>query len=109
MKRFLAAVAVAATVLATSSTSVYAKPGRESVRADQPTMFMRVAVLLVNFTNQPSETFNKEAVERLYFTGERSVAAYSEGRMQVTGRVFGYLKAGTVPQLNAQRRPPASN
>jgi len=96
MKRLLVATAVAA-MLFSSIGAVQAKRG-SSVRADQPSIFMRVAVLLINFTNQPSETFAKEDVERLYFTGERSVAAYfdevSEGRMQVTGQVFGYLKAG---------------
>ncbi len=96
MKRLLVAAAVAA-MLFSSTGAVQAKRGT-SARADQPSIFMRVAVLLINFTNQPSETFAKEDVERLYFTGQRSVATYfdevSEGRMQVTGQVFGYLKAG---------------
>ena len=95
MKRLTIAAAVTA-ILFSSTGAVSARRG--SARADEPTIFMRVALLLVNFTNQPSQSFNKDDVERLYFTGERSVAAYydevSQGRMQVTGQVFGYFKAG---------------
>jgi hypothetical protein len=96
MKRLLVAAAVAAMLLSATGAAQANRGG--SARADEPTIFMRVAVLLINFTNQPSETFAKDDVERLYFSGERSVAAYydevSEGQMQVTGQVFGYFKAG---------------
>jgi len=97
MRRPLTAFVVALTILATSSASALAGQ-RTTSRVDEPSIFVRVAVLMINFTNQPSETFTKAQVEQVYFTGSRSVSAYydevSEGRMSVTGQVFGYLKAG---------------
>ena len=57
---------------------------------------MRVAVLLVNFANQPSEPWAKDVVRDLYFGKTNSVADYyaelSAGQLSITGSVFGYLK-----------------
>lgn len=56
---------------------------------------IRVAVLLVNFTRQPSEPWTRQFVHDIYFGAEGSVAAYyaelSNGRVSITGSVFGYL------------------
>ena len=96
MRKPLTALAVAVLVLGSAATHADAR--RSGARADEPSVFVRVAVLLINFTNQPSETFTKAQVDHLYFGGTRSVSAYydevSEGQMSVTGQVFGYLKAG---------------
>ena len=55
----------------------------------------RVAVLLVNFTHQPSEPWTKQFASDVYFGPGDSVASYfaevSNGRMAITGSVFGYL------------------
>jgi hypothetical protein len=96
-KRSLVTLAVTALLLS-SFASEAAAARRIGASVDEPSTFVRVAVLLVNFTNQPSEPWSKTDVDRLFFTGERSVASYydelSEGRMSVSGEVFGYLKAG---------------
>ena len=63
----------------------------------------RVAVLLVNFqqpsSGPPAEPWTKAAVDDLYFSGERSVAAYydevSGGQMALSGDVFGYFTLAT--------------
>jgi hypothetical protein len=59
----------------------------------------RVAVLLINFVQQPSEPWSKDAVRELYFGANDSVASYyaelSDGQMSVTGSVFGYLRLKT--------------
>ena len=98
MRRWTVALLVAVLVVTASASVADAAKGRTGARADEPSIFSRVAVLLVNFTNQPSEPWAKADVERLFFTGERSVTSYydelSEGQMSVTGQVFGYLKAG---------------
>ena len=56
----------------------------------------RVAVLLINFTHQPSEPWTKDDVRDLYFGPSGSVASYyaelSEGQVSITGSVLGYLK-----------------
>ncbi len=71
----LVALAVAALIVTTSASDADAAKRRNGARADEPSIFVRVAVLLINFTNQPSEPWAKEDVDRLFFSGERSVAA----------------------------------
>src|SRR6187399_3233481 len=98
MRRWTAALVVAVLIVTASASVADAAKRRTGARADEPSIVARVAVLLLNFTNQPSEPWVKADVDRLFFTGERSVSSYydelSEGQMSVTGQVFGYLKAG---------------
>ena len=87
------AVLVGASVGAPAASAVNAT--RNSVVLTAPSE-MRVAVLLVNFANQPSEPWAKDAVRDLYFGKTNSVADYyaelSAGQLSITGSVFGYLK-----------------
>jgi hypothetical protein len=70
-----------------------------TVAAGAPQIQLRLAVLLVNFAKQPSQPWTKAAAEDLYFGASNSVAAYydelSNGRISVTGSVFGYLTIGS--------------
>lgn len=86
MTRFIVALAICGAMLAPS-------PAR-GLSTGAP-VEKRVAVLLLNFANQPSEPWTKAAVRDLYFGEIGSVAAYydelSGGQLSVTGSVFGYL------------------
>ncbi len=70
-------------------------PVRQASADPVVTINKRVAVLLVNFARQPSEPWTKEFVEDMYFGPTNSVASYyaelSNGAMEITGSVFGYL------------------
>jgi chitodextrinase len=73
--------------------------GAQSLAPSSP----RVAVLLLNFqqpsSGPPAVPWTKAAVNDLYFSGDRSVAAYydelSAGQMSLSGDVFGYFTLAT--------------
>lgn len=61
----------------------------------------RVALILVNFSNDPSEPYTREFARGVAFTNSDSVAAYyaesSWGRIELTGDVYGWY---TIPATN---------
>jgi chitodextrinase len=59
------------------------------------TINKRIAVLMINFARQASQPWKKDFVRDIYFGATDSVASYyaelSDGKVSITGDVFGYL------------------
>lgn len=96
--RHVFALAITAVLLLSAPAASGAGTGLQSSTVS-PVDELRVAVLLVNFAQQPSEPWTKDAVRDLYFGNSHSVASYyaelSEGQLSISGSVFGYLKVRT--------------